>query len=193
MKKIVYIHGLNSSCKIFNYIISCLPEHEKVLVNYQSSLPLEDSYAAILKRIPKTQEVFIVGHSLGGILASLISARNKNLSVSGIVTISTPFGGSDHAKLLKWVYPSFKIFSDITPKSPAIKEIQGSQIANTLSLISTGGSLNVMAGKNDGVVTVQSQRMSPAAKKIEVDSNHFEILQDEKTVREIKKFIFRDK
>jgi pimeloyl-ACP methyl ester carboxylesterase len=193
MKKIVYIHGLNSSCKIFNYIISCLPEHENVLVNYQSSLPLEDSYAATLKRIPKTQEVFIVGHSLGGILASLISARNKNLSVSGIVTISTPFGGSDHAKLLKWVYPSFKIFSDITPKSPAIKEIQGSQIANTLSLISTGGSLNVMAGKNDGVVTVQSQRMSPAAKKIEVDSNHFEILQDEKTVREIKKFIFRDK
>jgi pimeloyl-ACP methyl ester carboxylesterase len=190
MKKIVYIHGLNSSCKIFNHLILCLPEHEKVLINYQSSHPIEDSYAIALKKIPKSQEIFIIGHSLGGIIASLTASRNKKLNISGIITISTPVGGSEQARLLKWVYPSFKIFSDIIPRSPVLKEIQTLPNSNMLSLISVGGNLNIMAGKNDGIVTVCSQYQSPAPKKIEVDANHFEILQDEKTIKEVKKFIF---
>ncbi len=194
MKKVVYIHGLNSSCKIFNHLMSCMPDHEKILINYQSSAPIEESYNTIIKKIPKNQDVSIIGHSLGGILATLISSRNESIDISEIVTISTPFGGSDHARLLKWLYPSFKVFADITPRSPIIKEIQlANNFPKMISLISVGGSLNVMSGKNDGVVSVESQKVSPAAKKIDIDSNHFEILQDEKTIKEVKKFVFKTK
>lgn len=191
-KKIIYLHGLNSSCKIFNFIHSQLPEHDAVFIDYDTFNPIEHSYDDVAARIQTSDEISIISHSLGGIISYLIHARENNLKVNSMVTISAPFAGSDHAKFLKWMYPSFRVLSDLSPRSSIMQEINApiSKKCRMLSLISTSGSIPFIPEPNDGVVTVRSQLASPAKKKIEIDSNHFEIVQDVKAVKEIKKFIF---
>jgi pimeloyl-ACP methyl ester carboxylesterase len=191
-KTIIYLHGLNSSCKIFNYIHSQLPEHDAIFVDYDTFNPIEHSYDDVVARLPADSEFSIISHSLGGVISYLVHARDNNLSVANIVTISAPFAGSEHARFLKWMYPSFRVLSDLSPRSSIMQEINGysTKKCRMLSLISTSGSIPFIPERNDGVVTVRSQHASPAKKKVEISSNHFEIVQDIKAVKEIKKFIF---
>jgi hypothetical protein len=60
-----------------------------------------------------------------------------------------------------------------------------------LSIVSTAGALPFMNEVNDGVVTIDSQRAISATRTVDVDSNHFEVMQDPKTVAEVSRFIFK--
>lgn len=192
MKKIVYIHGLNSSGTIFNHIISKLPEHESILLDYESFDSIEDTYPKLIGKMPKNEDVSIIAHSLGGLFAFLVASRKNDIKVDRIATLSTPYAGSDHARMLKWVYPSFKILGDLSPRSAVMQEIQKSTMrAKCLALISIKGNLPLINEENDGVVTLASQRKAPTKKQIEIDSSHFEIVQDEKAINELRKFLFK--
>jgi pimeloyl-ACP methyl ester carboxylesterase len=192
--KIVYLHGLNSSSKIFNHIHSQLPEHEALFIDYDTFKSIEESYSFITSRLDENEEFSIIGHSLGGLIAYLIHSRDNGFSVDKLVTLSSPFAGSDHARLLKWMYPGYKVLNDLSPKSSIIKEICSppTKKFKMLSLISVNGSIPLISEQNDGIVTVKSQQASPAKKKIDIKANHFEIVQDVKTIREITKFMFPD-
>lgn len=192
--KIVYLHGLNSSSKIFNHIYSQLPEHDATFIDYETFKSVEESYSFITSRLDQDESFSIIGHSLGGLIAYLIHSRDNGFSVDKLVTISSPFTGSEHARLLKWMYPGYKVLSDLSPKSNIIKEINQPPIKRTrmLSLISVNGSIPLISEENDGIVTVKSQRASPSKKQVDIKANHFEIVQDVKTIREITKFMFPD-
>ncbi len=191
MKKILYIHGLNCSSTIFNFIKYSLPDHHSISVDYISNNKINTSLDFIEKFIPD-EEFSIVGHSLGGILASLISIRKlSNVKLDKVVTISSPFGGSGVAGMLKWIYPQHAILKDISPDSKIIKEISSNKIKSPMiSIISTKGHLPLIPYQNDGVVTIKSQLMSPTNKKYYIDCNHFEIVQDIRTVETIKSFLW---
>jgi pimeloyl-ACP methyl ester carboxylesterase len=165
-----------------------------VFIDYDTALPVEQSYQFILSRLDIDEPISLVGHSLGGLICYLIHSRDNGFSVDSLITISSPFAGSEHARLLKWMYPGYKVLADLSPKSDFIKEINQppSKKSKMLSLISVSGSIPLISEQNDGIVTVRSQHASPAKKKIEVKANHFEIVQDVKTIREIKKFMFPD-
>ena len=187
---IVYLHGLNSSSKIFNYLQSQLPKHKAIFIDYESSQAVEKSLNDILELIP-SNKTFIIGHSLGGIIGHLISSRYPD-RISGLVSISSPFGGSDAANKLKWIYPSYAILRDMSPKSNIIKEISSTQLeTNYLSLISTAGRLPIITGENDGVVTVKSQEAVYCLNRGYINANHFEVMQDPDTVNKVKEFIFK--
>ena len=190
--KIAYIHGLNSSSKIFNHIHSQLPEHDSLFLDYNTSHSIEESYSFIISKLNEDEPLSIVSHSLGGLIAYLIATRDNKIKIDKLVTLSSPFGGSDHARFLKWIYPGYKILNDLSPRSNIINEINQSQLKKTkmISLISTHGSIPLISEENDGVVTIKSQQASLAKKKIDIQANHFEIVQDIKTIHEIKKFIF---
>ena len=192
--KIAYIHGLNSSSKIFNHICSNLPEHEALLLDYDTSKSIEESYSYILSQLDPGDSVRIIGHSLGGLIAHLIAARDNQITVDRLVTLSSPFAGSEHARFLRWMYPGYAVLRDLSPKSSIIKETSQPLPKNIkmLSLISVNGAIPLISEENDGIVTIRSQRASPTKKKIDVKANHFEIVQDVKTIREIKKFMFPD-
>lgn len=192
MKHIVYLHGMASSGKVFNHIKSKLPKHKATVINYNSSQSIEKSFDFILSHIPKNETVSIVSHSLGGILAHLIASRT-DVDLEHVVSISTPFGGSDSASKLKWFYPRFYVLRDLSEGSKIIKEIANNPITKckSLSIVSTGGSLPFMKEANDGIVTLKSQRAVTTDRHIEIDVNHFESVQDEKSIEEIKKFIFK--
>lgn len=192
MKKILYIHGLNCSSTIFNHIRHSLPEHSAILAEYQSNNRINMSLNHLEQYIPD-DEFSIVGHSLGGIMASLIAIRRTScVKIDKIVTISTPFGGSGVASALRWFYPQHGILKDISADSKIIKEIHLNKIdVPMLSIISTSGNLPLIPSANDGVVTIKSQECSPAKRKHYFDCNHFEIVQHSKTIDSIKNFIWR--
>lgn len=191
MRTVLYLHGMNSTCKTFNHIISCSPQHEVILVDYNSALPLENSYHHILSKIPKDRPLSIIGHSLGGLLGYLLCARDNGVEVSHLLTISSPFNGSAQARVLKWIYPAYQVLADLSPRSQIMYEIRDSKISSKMiSLISMSGSIPLIPERNDGIVTIQSQLATPAKKKIEIDANHFEIIQDSRTLVEINRFLF---
>lgn len=189
-KTIVWIPGLNSSNRSFNYIIACLPAHNAIKVDYDSHQPLQKSITQVLKQIPSDGEISIVGHSLGGVIGTLLSADDR---VQELVTISSPLGGSKAANFVRWLPGHPEVLHDITPRSPYIQHILMTPLSvPTLSIISTAGHLNTTSEPNDSVVTVASQIALPFGKKTRVQASHFEILLADETVKLIKKHIFGD-
>lgn len=192
MKHLVFLHGLNCTGKIFTHLHENLPKHKAHFLDYDSSEPIEAALATIVERLPK-QNFSIISHSLGGILGHLIASRDQTQDlVESLVTISTPFGGSKQASRLRWFYPGFKVLGDLSPSSAIMTEIRKNPIPTQrfLSIVSTAGHLPFIKDENDGVVTIESQRSIVPSKRVEINSNHFEAVQDPITVSEIKKFLF---
>lgn len=191
MHKIVMVHGMNSSHRSFGYLSATLKEHHPVLVNYSSKIPLRSAIDQVLRQIPKSDEIVLIGHSLGGIISTIIASEIHE-RVHKLVTIATPHGGSTAARLLQWLPGSFNMFSDLTPESATIKKCTSLKLnIPTLNIVSTGGSLPVLAEPNDGIISVYSQKQLKFGKKIEINANHFEVLQDPRTASAINKFIFK--
>jgi pimeloyl-ACP methyl ester carboxylesterase len=191
MKTVAYIHGLNSSHRSFGYLTKCFPDHNIVRVNYDSHQPLKDSILQVGEQLPKGP-IALVGHSLGGLIASLLVCAQPN-RYTELVTISSPLGGSRAAQALRWVPGHLPVLESLTPQSVFIRAVRDFKAEiPTLSIISTGGHLPTSAEKNDSVVTVLSQRALPYGKKIEVKANHFEILMHEKTVEHVRRHLFGD-
>jgi len=194
METVLYIHGLNCTGKIFTYLRSQLPRHEAIVAEYDSEQAIEASLQSILESnlLHEAGPMWIVGHSLGGILGYLLALRyGKRFDIKGLVSISTPFGGSATAGILRWFFMSVNVLKDITPGSKIIKEVTTKRLKTPfISIISTDGNLPFIAGQNDGIVTLESQRASLAKYKLDVQANHFEIMQDRQTAAIIKSFIF---
>ena len=183
MKTIVFLHGFNCSPTIFNHLKSCLPEHKSVLISYNSNQSIELSYSEIVSQLPE-EKFYLVGHSLGGVIGHLICSRNPS-RVEKFVSISSPFGGSSSATAAKFLFPHLKILRDLSPGSKPLKEIFKSRIKDHTAIISTAGSLPIILGQNDGVVTIKSQAHVKTEAKCFIDANHFEVVQHPHTVNTI--------
>lgn len=191
MSHVVYLHGLGQTHRSFNYLLTFLPEHNHKLIDYDSQQPLEDSIEQVRKHLPKG-ELILVGHSLGGVISVILAADNEQ--IKRLVTISSPIAGSKMANALRWLPGSMPIISDIVPRGKYIIRAGNLMLSiPTLSIISTGGHLPASVEPNDGVVSIESQRGLQFGKKVEVNTNHFEILQHEKTVKHLTDFIFAEK
>ncbi len=187
MTCICYIHGLGATPKTFNYLRYSLPSHDAILVEYDASQRIMDSFEQVKSQITSIiradQEYTIIGHSLGGIVGALIAHEDE---FAKLITISSPFGGSTAAEAMKWMFPNSPVLWDLIPMSTALQIARQvtRQSKGIVSFISTAGHVPTMAEKNDGVVSIESQRQTPG-KQIDVDANHFEIVQDNAVVREI--------
>lgn len=192
MKKIAFIHGLNSSHRSFGYLDKSLHEHESILIDYTSQSNLQHSIDQVLKKLPKHERITLIGHSLGGLIATVIAAEEQE-RVEALVTISTPHAGSRAARVLRWLPGSFNVLADITPDSDIVKRCQALKLTiPTLNIVSTGGHLPTSPELNDGIIAISSQKALKFGKKVEVKANHFEILLDDRTVKHINNFIFED-
>lgn len=190
MDAVCYIHGLNSSHRTFTYLADELAYPKNILVDYDSRQRIEYSVDEVAHAIPKDTGVVLIGHSLGGVIASLIAAR-KLADVKKLVTISAPLGGSRAAIYARWVITGVPLLGDITPNSNVIREIASTPIAvPKLSIISTAGSLPSSFMPNDSVVSVESQKMLPGARHLEVKANHFEVMLHEQMVEGIRNFLY---
>jgi pimeloyl-ACP methyl ester carboxylesterase len=191
MQHIVFLHGLSCTGQLYKYIIGELPKHKAYVPTYNSYSRVETILDNIVEQLPK-EPFWIVGHSLGGVIAHLIISRGLAESrVKGLITVASPFGGSRSATTLRWFFRKMPILNDLTPKSKIIKEVTEERLAVPfMSIISTHGHLPFIAGENDGVVSIDSQRNSPAPHKIEIAANHGEVLLHDETIGLIREFIF---
>lgn len=189
-KTIVYIHGFNSSSNVFNYLLKCLPKHAAITVDYDSTQSVKNIIAQISHRLPDT-EYYVVAHSLGGLVAHQLALSDSN--VRAIISVSSPFGGHDIAGIISLFYPHMKVLRDLNPFSRVIKACKTIKPAvEWVNVITTDGSLPFIRGINDGVVSVESQRAGLADSTVEINTNHFEVMQHPRLVSVISKCL-RDK
>jgi pimeloyl-ACP methyl ester carboxylesterase len=199
-KEVWFIHGANASPASFNHIKKELeldPElndYNFVDITYDCQEDLKSIVSVLAASAPKNKQFYMVGHSLGGVLAAAVSQKIKQfelpVSLRGVVSLASPFGGSESADYLRWMYPHYYLFRSISTQSRIITDVKAvGAVVPTLSIVTTSGNNPLFPSANDGVVTVASQRALPKATYIEMPYNHFEILVSKETVDHIKLFL----
>lgn len=170
-----YIHGANSTPLSFSYIAGQLPTHDARFVTYNHDVPLSHSIERITREIASSTDQFsIVSHSLGGIIAHYVA---QEVTPNSIVTLSTPFGGSKSADMLRWMFPTNNLLNDIRPSASVIKNLRGiTPSCPVHSVVTYGGRMPMIPGENDGVVSVDSQMCLAHPLYYKFDLNHFEVL-----------------
>ena len=188
-KTIWYIHGAYSSSRTFNWLKEQFPEHEVVNINYSSATPVRKVLDQLIENAEREEGEFdVVGHSLGGILAVALSQNSSK--VQKVVTMSSPFGGSRTATWLQFLAPG-SLFEDIQPFSRLLTDVRNTgTVKPTMSIITTGSASPLMLERNDGVVTVRSQKALKGPKYIETNLSHFEVLLDPDTATNITDFLW---
>jgi triacylglycerol esterase/lipase EstA (alpha/beta hydrolase family) len=196
-----FIHGANATPLSFAYLQMSLRKEnvlenvEFVNVTYDCQEPISSTIEIIAKSLPEDKPIFLVGHSLGGVLAVAVAQRVKHFelgkNIKGVITLSAPVGGSEGADYLQWLFPHYYLFKNISTKNRIISDIKSvGAVVPTLSFITTSGNNPVYPEANDGVVTVTSQRALRGSKKLEVPYNHFEVLLSDNVATHIKNVIF---
>lgn len=175
---LVYIHGANATRTSWNYIRSKVKVQNEWVLEYSSYNKFTDNLQEMLKEIHQFERVFFIAHSLGGIYAYHLASKLPFRTVGGI-SISTPFGGVNSAYLLGILFPFYQLYKDIRPNSYPITHIQSiKNVQHWTQIITTRGHNPMINGKNDGVVTIASQRQIDC-EKIYMSESHNEILQSE--------------
>jgi len=199
-KQVWFIHGANATPTSFEYLRDKLKsdpdfkDFSLIDIKYNCQENLSGIIKALTLSIRKGSQVYLVGHSLGGIIATAISQRIKvyelPLNIKGVFTISSPFGGSESAEYLQWLYPTYHLFRSIATTSRVITDlISLGAVVPTTSLVTSSGNNPLFSTANDGVVTIRSQRSLKGANYIEINSNHFEVLMNQDTVEHLKVFL----
>lgn len=192
MHDLLFIPGAWSTTNSFNYMVSVFSKHPNIKRIYFFEYDAyTEQVSDVISRANETLDKFnkntiIVGHSLGGIVATSI-VKHKN--VSKIMTISSPLAGLKFNKLV-YFYLSHQIpiLDDISEDSKLIKNLHSFEYNKPMTiLVSTKGFNPIIFEPNDGIVTVSSQInwKPPHARVKEIPTSHHEILQSSDTIVEL--------
>lgn len=183
--KYLYIHGANATSQSFNYLRDHIRGND-ILLDYNCAMGWDHNLAAMLEQVKHQKDLFIIGHSMGGIYAMHI-AHHFPENVLGAVTISTPYGGSTVAEVAKWIFPYYRLIHDIVPDSKLIKATTAMQIKHPwCQIVTTNGHVPWLIHPNDGIVSLSSMRSRSDIETVDVHLNHYEIMVSPMTVRIIK-------
>lgn len=186
--KLVYIHGASATSESFNYIRSRLGQG--IDINYDSRNGFENNLDDMAKQLSNVKDIAFVAHSLGGIY-SLHLANIIPKQVLGAVTLSTPYGGAEVADFAQFFLPFSRLMRDIGPSSWAMKSAKDIKIQHPwTNIVTVKGQSPFLLDHNDGVVTIASQKkLGEDMELVEVDYNHYEVVQAEPVVSIIKERI----
>jgi len=179
--KLVFIHGATASNRSFAYIDSQL-QRESIYLNYDRGRSAGYNLECMKERLTETtSDLYYVTHSLGGIYAIYLQDSVPN-SVAA-VSLATPFNGSEIATWSRLFVPHYALFKDITPDSSFISESKCINIRIPWTqFVTTVGDVPWLVGDNDGIVTRKSMMCRDDVDYIEVDRNHYEIVQSQRVV-----------
>jgi pimeloyl-ACP methyl ester carboxylesterase len=182
--QLVYIHGASATSESFNYIRSKIGAG--IDINYDSRNGFENNLTDMLATLQNAKDIFFIAHSLGGIY-SLHIANAIPKQVLGAVTLSTPYGGAEVADVAKYFLPFSRLLRDIGPRSWVMEQADRIKLQHPwCNVVTVKGQSPFIAEPNDGVVTIDSQRHHADMELIEVDYNHYEVLQADPVVKIIK-------
>ena len=142
--------------------------------------------------LSRFKDAVIVAHSMGGLYAAHLVHATGQYGVRGVVTISTPYNGSEKANQLAMIFPEYQMLHDIGSNSKPVRRSQ-EVLANIyipwLQIVTTKGHVPLMSRPNDGVVTIDSQTYIKNMNFVELPYNHFEVLLNDDTVTVVNEFI----
>lgn len=196
---IIYIHGALSTRRSFSYIVQGLTDIKVPQRYFSYDIRTTTAHKIVTELIayveslnPKGNLTF-VAHSYGGVIA-VEAARSLQRPVN-VISMSTPYGGSAMASLLKMMKPSSKFFDNIGSYNSFMRAFSAKPLpCRVRGLVTTAGSAEWMSEANDGVVTIASQlhyAKDPLWSGFEVDLNHFEVLLSSKVAGLLKKEVGR--
>lgn len=178
--KLVYIHGASATSESFNYIRSKLGKG--IDINYDSRNGFENNLNDMLGQLTDKKDLVFVAHSLGGIY-SLHIANAMPKQVLGAVTLSTPYGGAEVADFAQFFLPFSRLMRDIGPSSWAMKQAGKIKIQHPwTNIVTVKGHSPFLLDKNDGVVSIASQKHHDNMELIEVDYNHYEVVLSDEVI-----------
>lgn len=184
MEQIFAIHGAWSSPVSFNYLQTKIKANWQFLIYDHSSETMEEIVDRARREIPK--ESIVIGHSLGGIIAMLLHESN---SLKKSITLASPLYGLE-LNLVQLYFTRSKLIKQITRDSDAIRTMKSiSYNKPVLHLIANRGFNPFIYEANDGVLPQRIQTAWSAGKMVEVNANHYEILQSCETINLIKEFM----
>ena len=183
---VIFIHGAYSTGLSFTYLKQGLGENRPQSTwtydwNDREEVLCEDLAYEICRvgGSDEASKVDLVGHSLGGVLAmALQSIPPVRSRTRKIVTLSSPLGGVEVARYLKWLYFREELFNTIHPGGKLANAIRNTNYDHVerMHIVTTGGESPVFKHPNDGVVSVASQMAKPGGEVFKMDINHFEVL-----------------
>jgi len=186
---IVFIHGHRATAQSFNFLSGKLHRHKHIFLEYNSDNGFYANHHDMVQQLADVDDIFLVAHSLGGIHA-LHLADELQSRILGAVTISTPYGGSEAAEILAYMMPFNQVFQDIRPRGiPIVNSKQFEPPSMWTNIVSVKGHSPFMVAANDGVVTLASMRHRDDMRLVEVEANHYEVLQNETTAATIRSAI----
>ena len=195
-----FIHGANATPISFNYLkdgLARIPELNNYIfrdIVYDCQEDLLAILKVMVKKAPKGVPLYLIGHSLGGVLATamtkVIQENDTGIDLRGVATLASPIGGSDSANFLKWIYPKYNLFRNISTSNGVIKGIKAfAPKVPFVVVVTSSGNNPMFPTANDGVVTVLSQKELLEVTYVEMESNHFEVLVNPDTVDILKSLL----
>ena len=190
--KIVYIHGATASERSFAFIQKSLRAKDPIFLNYEKESTAKDNLSIMqIELLKHTDEpISIIAHSMGGLYATYIQEEFAN--VENVVSLATPFNGSEIATWGAMLNPRYQLFQDITPHSTFVRNSRKISIkVPWLQVVSTVGDVPWITGTNDGIVTRASMMCRDDVEYTELDRNHYEIVLSKRVVDIIKKRLYK--
>lgn len=184
--KTIYIHGATASERSFAFIQKSIRSKNPVYLNYNKEGYAKDNLAEMIATLDNTKgPFFIVAHSLGGVYATYLQQHFN--SVKGVVSLATPFNGSELATWGSIFNPHYRLFKDISPNSEFIRYSRKIDIeCPWMQVVTTVGDVPWIQGTNDGIVTRSSMTCRDDIEYAEVDRNHYEVVLSQRVVDVIK-------
>lgn len=185
--KNVYIHGASATHESFNYIRKQIGRESDIVIDYDSRNGFEKNLNNMKDLLDNEEKIFFIAHSLGGIYSLHLADFFPN-KVLGAVTLSTPYGGAEIADVAKYFLPYSRLLKDIGPNSWAMKHTRTINISHRwTNIVTVKGNAPWVPGKNDGVVTVSSQKYrEDIMELVEVETNHYEVVLNDQVIEIIK-------
>ena len=188
----VYIHGATASERSFAFIAKSLRTKDPIYLNYEKDGTAQDNLAEMIEILDNINGPFvIVAHSLGGVYATYLQAE-FGTAIQGVVSLATPFNGSEIATWGAMLNPGYQLFKDITTHSNFIKDSRKIEIkCPWLQVVTTVGDVPWIQGTNDGIVTRSSMMCRDDVEYTEIDRNHYEIVLSKRVVDILKKRLYK--
>ena len=181
--QIVYIHGATASERSFAFIQESLKFKKPLYLNYDKTTSADTNLKIMQEKLDQeTGPFFFICHSLGGVYAVYLQQKFLQKTKS-VISLSTPFAGSENAIWGSILNPGFQLFKDIQITSDFIRQSFYIEIkVPWTQVISTVGDVPWIRGANDGVVTRRSMTYRSDVKYAEIDRNHYEIVLSKRVV-----------
>jgi pimeloyl-ACP methyl ester carboxylesterase len=182
---IVLIHGAHQSNVTFEYLRHALPGFQYINVEWSPTAGFYNNLAQMVDAIHTRGPVYIVGHSMGGLYAAHLA---QEVECIGGATISTPWGGSKHADMIRFMFPNYPLYREVGTKSAVVLDAQVFDLPGRwTNFIATEGNVPGMNEPNDCVLTVSSMTARSGLHNKYIRATHYEIVMSTDLIHSVGK------